>query len=336
MSPATTISLCMIVKDEAFFIEECLAHAVPHVDEIVIVDTGSTDGTREIAKRYAHKLIDFDWIDDFAAARNAGLEQATADWILVLDADERLDRDSFMRLRDATLSSELDGYYLDQRSYTDQQLASAWLPLSAEDAERFGYRGYTRNPIMRLFRNTPAIRYQGRIHEIVDGTIEAPRRGTLDIPLHHYSESNPHRPRNQRNLRYLEMMDEELARNPDGRLFGIAGSTAMYHAQDYDKARRYLLRAAELGYERQRSLEGAAEAAYRGGELGSAADLYRSLYDSGYRTPALCLNRANLAVRAGNRDEAVSLLKECLRFGSLGPEVSAVIEQNLKHLEGGA
>jgi glycosyltransferase involved in cell wall biosynthesis len=326
----------MIVKDEAFFIEECLAHAAPHVDEIVVVDTGSTDGTRGIVERFAHRVVDFAWIDDFSAARNAGLELASGDWILVLDADERLDEAGFGALREAMGSAEIDGYYLEQRGYSDSQLASGWTALPEAEAERVGFRGYAVNPIMRLFRNRPGIRYAGRIHEIVDGSIEASRRGTLDLPLHHYAESNPERPRHERNLRYLAMMDEELAQQPDGRLFGIAGSTAMYHAGDYDKAQRYLRRAAELGYEPQRSLEGAAEAAYRGGNHGVAADLYRNLYDGGYRTPALCLNRANLAVRAGNSGEAVALLRECLALGGLGPEVSAVIEQNLRHLEAGA
>ena len=78
------LSLCMIVKDEAFFIEECLAAAAPYVDEIVVVDTGSSDGTRDIAAGYADKLLDFVWIEDFSAARNAGLAAATGDWILVL------------------------------------------------------------------------------------------------------------------------------------------------------------------------------------------------------------------------------------------------------------
>lgn len=326
------LSLCMIVRDEAFFIEDCLAAAAPHVDEVVIVDTGSTDGTREVAARVASTLIDFPWIDDFAAARNAGLEAAGGDWILVLDADERLQEADYPRLREAAASEDYDGYYLEQRSYSDNQLQSGWRPLGAEEAGLHGYAGYTANPILRLFRAAPAIRYQGRIHEIVDGTIEASRRGTLPIALHHYAEANPQRSRAQRSLRYLQMMEEELAQHPDGRLFGIAGSTAMYHAQDYARAQRYLRRAAQLGYEPQRSLEGAAEAAYRGGDLGVAQDLYRSLYEGGYRTPALCLNRANLAVRSGATNEGIALLEECLALGGLGPQTNAVIERNLEHL----
>jgi hypothetical protein len=147
----------------------------------------------------------------------------------------------------------------------------------------------------------------------------------------HYTNFNEARP--ERARLYLEMMEADLAREPSGRLYAIAGQTAMYNAGDYDRAHRYLLKAAELGYRTQRSLEEAADAAYRGGNLGVAQDLYRGLYEQGYRTPALCLHRANLAVRSGDRGAARDLLRECLTLGGLGPRVNEVIERNIAHLE---
>jgi glycosyltransferase involved in cell wall biosynthesis len=324
----------MIVRDEAFFIEECLESVAPYVDEIVIVDTGSTDGTRELALRYADTVLDFAWIEDFSAARNAGLEAATGDWILVLDADERIAPEDFAALREAAISGAADGFYLMQRNYSNEELELEWRSAPADDPWSRNWKGYRENPILRFFRRAPGIRYEGAVHEIVDGTILEPARGTLQIPIHHYIDANPGRSRLQRAARYLELMDRELAERPDGRLFGIAGGSALYAVQDYAKAKYYLLRAAELGYQIPRSLEGAAEAAYRAGDFGEAQDIYRSLYDNGHRNPSLCLNMANLAVRSGARDRALALLEECLALGGMGPETDQTIRRNIEYLSG--
>ena len=83
-----TISLCMIVKNEERVLERCLECLKDIVDEMIIVDTGSTDSTKEIAKKYTDKIYDFEWIKDFSAARNYSLSFATKDYIYCADADE--------------------------------------------------------------------------------------------------------------------------------------------------------------------------------------------------------------------------------------------------------
>ncbi len=86
-----TISVCMIVKNEEAMLRQCLESLVPIADEIIIVDTGSTDRTKEIAAEFTDKIYDFVWIDDFAAARNFAFSKATMDYIYTADADELLD-----------------------------------------------------------------------------------------------------------------------------------------------------------------------------------------------------------------------------------------------------
>ena len=328
-----TLSLCMIVRDEAWILEECLAAARPQVDELVVVDTGSVDGSREIAAAHADRLLDFSWCDDFSAARNHGLDAAGGDWILVLDADERIAETDYPRLRAALADEAFDGFYLPEHNYCDDQAARGWRPAGEHAPYARGFSGYTVNPILRLFRRCDAIRYQGRIHEIVDGTIAEARRGELAVPLHHYGNANTQRPSRVRGERYQALLERELAEGADGRLFGIAAAGAMNVVGDFRKARDYFLRAAELGYEPQRSLEGAAEASYPEGDYGAASDLYRRLHRDGYRTPSLCLNLANLAVRRGDRAAALGLLRECLTLGGLGPDINAVIERNIAHLD---
>lgn len=105
-----TISLCMIVKDEEKILGRCLDSVADLVDEIIIVDTGSGDGTKSIAARYTGQVYDFAWIDDFSAARNFAFSKATKDYIYSADADEVLDEENrrrFLRLK-ATLLPEIE------------------------------------------------------------------------------------------------------------------------------------------------------------------------------------------------------------------------------------
>ena len=102
----------MITKNEEKFLEQCLSSVKNIVDEIVIVDTGSTDKTKEIAKKFNAKIYDFKWIEDFSAARNESLKYATKDWVLVLDADEVLSDNSF-KLKDMIQSNPFDVYNIE-------------------------------------------------------------------------------------------------------------------------------------------------------------------------------------------------------------------------------
>lgn len=92
------ISLCMIVKDEEEVLKRCLDGIYDCVDELILVDTGSTDRTKEIANAYHSRLFDFPWQDDFAAARNFSFSKATKDYILWLDAGRFLDREAHSQL----------------------------------------------------------------------------------------------------------------------------------------------------------------------------------------------------------------------------------------------
>lgn len=95
-----TISLCMIVKNEERVLARCLDSIADLMDEIIIVDTGSTDNTREIAARYTDQIYDFAWVNDFSAARNYAASKAHMEYIYTADADEVLDEDNRQRLRD--------------------------------------------------------------------------------------------------------------------------------------------------------------------------------------------------------------------------------------------
>ena len=94
-----SISLCLMVRNEEDSLPGCLQSAADLVDETIVVDTGSTDRTKEVAASFAAKVFDFPWIDDFAAARNECIRHATGEWIFWMDADERMDEVNREKLR---------------------------------------------------------------------------------------------------------------------------------------------------------------------------------------------------------------------------------------------
>jgi len=322
----------MIVRDEAFFLARCLDAVKGHVDEIVIVDTGSVDDTRQIAGRYTDKVYHFDWVDDFAAARNYSLAQATGDWILVLDADELVAPGHLALIRDTIRDTPEDAFFLFQYNYNNDPLTRDWQPVTEQTRYSSGYTGYRRNPIARLFRTGKHIHYEGAVHEVIDRSLEGLRYAELEVALHHRMDDNPEKPKKERQLNYLRMIEKALARGPDGRLAASAAGVHMYFTGDYAAAIRYFRQAIDAGYEVQRNTESLAEAYYRKGDLAEARATYGRLYRGGYRSFALLTNLANLLVRAGDYHEAVTLLEQALSGPGVTEEAESRLRGNIAYL----
>jgi tetratricopeptide (TPR) repeat protein len=184
------ISLCMIVKNEQHWIDAAVESVRSIIDQVIIVDTGSTDATRDHAKNLGAKVIPHLWTGSFAEARNVSLQSATEPWILVLDADERIASRDLPFIKEATDSNRADGYHLIQRNYVFKSQIFGWAPNSGEYEEGSKYAGYVDNPLIRLFRNSTDIRFQGVVHEIIDPT-RLPSHLKFDsLPsvMHHYGK----------------------------------------------------------------------------------------------------------------------------------------------------
>jgi glycosyltransferase involved in cell wall biosynthesis len=117
MDRKLTISVCMIVKNEEHNLPACLESVQPFASEIVIVDTGSTDSTVEIARSYSAKVHLFNWTEDFASAKNEALSHATSDWIFLLDADERITPDLATETLTLIQDKHIDAYAIPRRNY---------------------------------------------------------------------------------------------------------------------------------------------------------------------------------------------------------------------------
>ena len=325
------LSLCMIVRDEEHSIETVLSTARAHVEEIIVVDTGSKDRTVAIAKRYADRLEHFDWIDDFSAARNYSLELASQPWILVLDADEVIADDDYSRLRELTLSASHDGFYLISRFYQNNSNSeqALWKPADPKSPFSKNYRGYKENPILRLFKNSSSIRYSGRIHEVVDRSIGNERTGISDIAVHHYHEKTENE--SERHvLRNLSIQEAMISDNTaTEREFLSAGAAHLRTTKRYDKAEEYLFKALELGARVDTALEALAETYYRNGQLQQAKTIYQQLYESNQGSTAVLNNLANLRIKDGDLAGGVSLLEALLEKGIEDPAREERVRQNI-------
>lgn len=202
------ISLAMIVKDEAKVLARCLDSVKDVVDEIVIVDTGSTDGTLDIAKRYTDKVLYFDWIDDFSAARNFSFDQCTKDFILWLDADDEVQPEDAQKIKELDLSDKeiviCDYVYSHDEFGNDQCIV----------------------PRERILRRNLNPRWQEEIHEYILVNHQTFISG---IRVHHWKKAGS----SERNLRILERIVKGDDPTPGAMKPGVKPRNVFYLGKEY-------------------------------------------------------------------------------------------------------
>ncbi len=168
MSDSPTISLCMIAKDEESFIGDCISSVLPIINQVVLVDTGSTDKTIEIAKNLGAEVYYQDWQNDFSVARNVSLQYATSDWILVLDSDEVIYSEDLPEIKRMCSESGVV-WELTQRHYTNDVRLSDFMPCSGQFPKlEKSFKGYFESGLVRLFPNWEGLHYRAPIHELVE------------------------------------------------------------------------------------------------------------------------------------------------------------------------
>lgn len=192
------LTVSMIVKDEERFLPACLASIQTIADHIIVVDTGSTDRTIEIARSFGAKVVKIPWPNDFSKARNVGLDLVKTPWVLILDADEELVSDDIPTLQKAIEQPFSDAYNLRIVSLMDR----------AEDISE--------SYVTRLVRSHPKIRFAGAVHEQIFPAVQALGMAIrpLDVRLLHkgYLAAVVHgKNKGQRNL---ELIQNQLKTNP--------------------------------------------------------------------------------------------------------------------------
>ncbi len=218
----------MIVKNEEKYLRGCLDSVKGVVDELVIVDTGSTDSTVKIAEEYGAKIYNYEWSNDFSAARNFALSKSTGEWILYLDADERLSERSVDELKKIVSSGNLTGCKCKVKNPDDFN-------------GKPNYMRYT-----RLFPNNPSNRFTGAVHEQIDDSLLENGYEIIEtgIEIIHTGYNVPYEEIQQKAQRNLIILKKEFEKNDSAyNAFQLANSFSIL--KNYSEANRYYLLAVE-------------------------------------------------------------------------------------------
>ncbi len=202
--PATdqTLSLCMIVKDEEQMLPKCLDAVAEFVDELIIVDTGSTDRTVEIAESFGAKVLHHTWTGDFSEARNVGFDAATCDWKMFLDADEVLVEGEGPKLRALLGHTWREAMYLVETNYTGDMDHGTSVDHNA----------------LRIFRNRPEYRFRDRIHEQIAYALPliTERLEVSQVRIDHFGYLGVVREERDKSRRNIELLEQQIEEGNNG------------------------------------------------------------------------------------------------------------------------
>lgn len=196
------VSLCMIVKNEEKYLPQCLNSVKDLVDEIIIVDTGSTDKTVEIAEGFGAKIYHFQWTNSFSQARNESLKYATKDWILIMDADDEFcseDKENFKQLINSPLEDN-SLYFFETLNYCGNTITSNNISVNL-------------NP--RLLKNNHGFCYEGKVHNQLVNSKFIINDVNYSIAIYHYGYLDENIKTKDKRNRNITLLDEQLKKNPD-------------------------------------------------------------------------------------------------------------------------
>lgn len=225
------ISLCMIVKNEEKYLSQCLNSVKDIVDEIIVVDTGSSDKTIDIAKSFGAKLYYFKWNNNFSEARNVSLKYATKDWILIMDADDEFCSEDKVKFKEIVQHlNENVIYYFETLNYCGNRPDTSNISVNL-------------NP--RLFKNNYGFLYEGEVHnQLINNSHEC--RGTsCQIRIYHYGYLESTMKDKDKRHRNITLLKDQISKNPnDGYTYFNLGNE-YYALGDNEKALEFYSKAYE-------------------------------------------------------------------------------------------
>jgi glycosyltransferase involved in cell wall biosynthesis len=216
-----SVGLSMIVKNGADSLRPCLESARGLVEQIVIADTGSSDDTCEIAREFNATIVSVPWENDFAKARNAALEPLKTDWVLVLDADEELDRDGVKNIPSLLDAPDVGGYVTPIRNYVGARFSRGWdrtsVPNDGRHPRAKDAPAYFTHENCRFFRRHPKIYFTGRVHELVENQVAALglKLESANFFIHHFGQLAEAQVKDSKAVFYRELLRLRVQEHPD-------------------------------------------------------------------------------------------------------------------------
>lgn len=249
------ISLCAIVKNESDSIVPYVEYFRRFVRQIVVVDTGSADGTPQKARAEGAQVFEIPWPEDFSAARNYGLGKALEPWILALDPDEKIDERDFEAIGSAISDGTYDAWILKYRIYYREFAGQVgWIKNTG--SLYHDCPGYIEMPKIRLFRNGKGIVFRGAVHELLEYFLKEKHvpAGRLDIPVHHKARTRTKDEIKARAAFYLPLLRKNLEAgiDPQRTLFDMGLSH--YELGNYGESARFLKQAYDAGLRRRETV----------------------------------------------------------------------------------
>lgn len=324
--PQPTLSATLIVKNEAKHLEECIRSVQPVADEVIVVDTGSTDDTVAIARRMGARVSTFEWCDDFSAARNHALSLAQSTWCLWIDADERLDPSSYGAVLSALVRPHFGGFTIEIVNYLGQSASG----------EQLVHRP------CRLFRNLPDVRFEGRIHEQITPSLK--RLGLpvalLEARLLHFGYLQSEVEAKQKHERTVALLRAALEENPndDFQQFNLAN--AHYTAGEFEEALPWYEKMAEGipkgAVHGQFAFQSWAQSLCQLQRYEDALAVCDRATRQGFGGPLVEFARAQALHRLGQHDDALRCIESAKRKELHPSEVGdrAILEYKLDFLKG--
>ncbi len=311
-----TISLCMIAKNEERYLEQCLNSVKDLADEIIILDTGSTDKTKEIAARFDAKVYDFRWVDDFSAARNESLKHATKDWILVLDADEVIEKKDLEKIRNVIENAEenVAGFALEQRSYIRDYFEGALENRSEFELVK-GYTFYIPHSLVRLFKNNLGLKFRHRVHELLEDSIKEKSLiyEKIGIVLHHFGSVKDNNRINEKSEQYSRIILEQLEKEPANPRYNYQAARVYLGKNDLANALKFFKAAAKLNPKYKLVFSEIAKIYLQLNDRNKAIEYFKKSVQHNPENPSPANNLAVLYMSTGKFEKAKNIIEDFLK-----------------------
>lgn len=244
-----TISLCLIVKNEAENLVKCIKSVRNLTQEIIVNDTGSTDNTISLAKEQKALVFQTNWENDFSKARNFSIAQARSDYILIMDADETINQKDLSKIFDLIEKKPKSAFSFPTRNYLKINDIPDCQPCLGEyPEEEKGYFGWVKSDKVRLFPNGLDIYFQNKIHEIVEPSLVKANINILnaDVPIHHFGYSKPAEHQKEKAKMHQEILKEQIKQTPNNPKFHYDLGFIFLKKENYTEALPYFNQALEL------------------------------------------------------------------------------------------